>query len=112
MDGNSSRLIASLAATPELVLGEPGTLSWLYAYNPNASAVFVQLFDAATPGAVTPGTTAPKLSLGIPASDSVALNASDIAGTVFENGIVACATTTATGGTAPSTALVFNCGVR
>ena len=60
---------------------------------------------AATAGAVTVGSTTPKWSIGIPAT--AAANLARV-GLAFANGIQVAATTTATGSTAPGTALDCN----
>lgn len=68
-------------------------------YNPNTSGVYVQFFNALI-ASVTPGSTAPTFSLFIPA-----LSGRDMYHTVpksFATAITICATTTATGGTAPT----------
>jgi len=84
-----------------------GQLGAVYCWNPNSSVAYIQIFDVATAGAVTLGTTAPKLSLGIPPTNSGGFTLSAI-GVSFTTGIQVAATTTATGSTAPATALDCN----
>lgn len=88
-----------------------GKLGYTYCYNPNASVAYIQIFDAATPGAVTLGSTTPKMSLGVPATASSGLGPALI-GTQFLLGIQVAVTTTATGSTAPGTAMDCNASVN
>jgi hypothetical protein len=82
-----------------------GRLFGYHIQNPNASDAWLQLYDAAT-GDVTVGTTTPKLSLVVPASGAIeAFPAESIQ---FETAITYAATTTAAGGTDPTTGLVGN----
>lgn len=99
LTNTASSVVSSVAAT----------LEDYYIYNPNASVAYVQIYDVATAGAVTVGTTTPKWSIGIPAT-----SAANIArmGLSFASGIQVAATTTATGSTAPGTALDANFGYR
>jgi len=72
----------------------------LYGYhfkNTTAAAAYVQLFDAAAITDVTVGTTVPNLSLGLAASAQETLGL--VKPIKFALGIVAAATTTATGAT-------------
>lgn len=113
-------LIAQATTTPVLkngltnaasavVSSTAATLSSYYVYNPNSSVAYIQLFDVATAGAVTLGTTVPKWSIGIPATSGANLSNVNLS---FANGIQVAATTTATGLTAPSTALDANFSYR
>ena len=93
------------ALTATAVLASPGitNLTGYNIANPNGATVFVQLFDAASAAAVTLGTTAPTLVLSIPASG--VLDGTQASPVTFANGLVVAATTTATGSSAPGTAL-------
>lgn len=103
----------ALLATPQAIRTCPANISagcaagWVQCYNPNASIAYVQLWDqTATP---TVGTTAPKLSIGLAAqatSPAIYLQARLL------NKLWAAATTTATGNTAPGSALVCNFGIQ
>jgi hypothetical protein len=86
-----------------------GQLGMLQCSNSGASTLFIQLFDVATTGGVTLGTTAPVLSFEVPPGtpNGYALS---LVGMQFSNGIQAAATTTATGNTAPSTLPNCNAG--
>lgn len=98
---------AAIRTCPSSTYGAGCALAWMQCYNPNASAAFVQAWDQTA--APTVGTTAPKISIGIPAttvSPAIQLEA-----TLFNKAWVA-ATTAATGGTAPGSALVCNFGIR
>lgn len=103
----SPQLLHALAATVTQVKGAAGLLGSIYCYNPNATVGYVQIFDAASTGAVTLGTTAPKLSIGIPATSGNGIPLSAI-GITFLTGIQVAATTTATGSTGVSTGLECN----
>jgi hypothetical protein len=72
----------------------------------NAAVSFLQVFDAASTGAVTLGTTAPTLSFEMPANMGriIALNP----GQPFVNGVVIVCTTTRTGSTAPASTCPVN----
>jgi hypothetical protein len=111
VEGWVPMLLNGLSATVTSVKGAAGQLGSIYCYNPNASVAYIQVFDAATPAAVTLGTTAPKVSFGIAATSSGSLPLSAM-GIEFLSGIQAAVTTTATGSTAPSAGMdcsaVFN----
>lgn len=89
-----------------------GRLYFLEVSNPTAADAYIQLFDLAT-ASVTVGTTAPKLSLFVPAGDGTLDGAMDKVweiGLHFATAITYACTTTPTGGTGPATALVVNAG--
>jgi hypothetical protein len=71
--------------------------------NPNASVACVQIFDVATAGGVTLGTTRPDLERCIPANTAANIEMAN--GVNMANGIQIAATTTASGSTAPGTGL-------
>lgn len=87
----------SQTTTVQTVKGSAGKLGGWFIYNPGASAVYVQLFDTA--GAVTLGTTAPDLVLGIPAG--AAANLEIATGIDFASGIKFAITTGESNSTAP-----------
>lgn len=99
-----------LATVASVKSNAAGLLGMVQCYNPNASAAFVQIFDAATAGSVTLGTTPPTLSIGIPATTSSGPIMMSPIGIEFRNGIQVAATTTATGNTAPGSGLSCNFG--
>lgn len=81
-----------------------GKLGGWSIYNPNNLVAFVQVFNVATFGAVTLGTTVPVLTFGIPPFGAAIGNAG-APGIDFSAGIQIAATTTATGNTAPTAPL-------
>jgi hypothetical protein len=83
--------------------GTAGTFGGYYAYNPNASAAYIQVFDLATATTVTLGTTVPDMIFGIPASSAANLEITN--GVNMALGMQLACTTTATGSTAPGTGL-------
>lgn len=92
----------SLAGTATLLVGRKVTLTEVHGINTTGAKAYVQLFDAALATDVTLGTTIPLRVLTVPASDSDTLTFPD-EGLVFDLGVVAAATTTATGSTGAST---------
>lgn len=84
----------------------PARLNALICGNTNASMEYVQVFDVA--GTVTLGTTPPDWIIPIPATNSGGLIL--IYGLDFVNAIKVAATTSATGSTAPGTALDCSVG--
>jgi hypothetical protein len=100
-----------LSTTPLTVSAGAAVLNSYFCLNPNTSTTYIQIFDIS--GTVTLGTSTPKWSIGIPAGtgNPGAGNLSQM-NLNFANAIKVAATTTATGSTAPSTALDCNFGVR
>lgn len=97
---------ASLTTTLTVIAAKPSNLSGYNFANPNTSIVYIQLFDAASASGITLGTTAPAVSIAVPAvgvTDSFPTS-----GVAFQLGIVAAATTTATGSTAPTSNVPSN----
>lgn len=94
----------ALSNTAVAVKAAAGTLAGVHIYNPNSSSSFVQFYNVAQ-GSVTVGTTTPNYTLFIPAQGGVDGGILPIA---FSTAITIAATTTITGGTAPSTALLVN----
>jgi hypothetical protein len=92
-----------------VISSQAARLTSYYLANPGASAAYVQVFDVATAGAVTLGTTTPKWSIWVPAGAAANLAGLSLS---FANGIQVAATTTATGSSAPATALDCNFGYR
>ena len=92
-----------LVATAQVIKASAGQMYGYYVYNPNSSATFVHFYNVAA-ASVTVGTTAPLMSITIPATS--AANLALPYGIAFSNaGWSAAATTTAGGNTAPSTGL-------
>lgn len=105
-NGWQPKLLAGLTTTVTSVKSSnAGQLGQLYCYNPNASAAYIQVFDVAKASGVTLGTTVPVASFGFAATTGASVLNLTALGIHFANGIQVAATTTATGLTAPSTAL-------
>jgi hypothetical protein len=103
-NGNSMFRNTALSNTAVAVKASAGNLSGCHIYNPNSSAAFVQFYNVAQ-GSVTVGTTTPDWTIFVPALGGVD---GDILPTSFTTAITVAATTTITGGTAPSTGLLVN----
>lgn len=104
--GLSTTRLSALSNTAIAIDASPGQLYLIHCGNTNATEAYVQIWDVAA-GSVTVGTTAPKLSIPIQATGTGGF-ALSIVGIQFGTAISAAATTTATGGSAPSTALDCN----
>lgn len=98
----------ALTNTVLTVKSSNGVLGSWHCYNPSNAAAFVQVFNVT--GTVTLGTTVPDLSFGMATLTNGGLEFTN--GVVFSNAIKVAATTTATGSTAPSAALVCNFGYK
>jgi hypothetical protein len=110
VNGWSPKLANGLSTIVTSVKNGAGELGAYHCLNNSGADAYVQIFDVATAGAVTLGTTTPVLSLGLPAASSLpgGGNVEWANGIHFANGIQVAATTTATGNTAPSPALDCN----
>ena len=73
--------------------------------NPNSYTIYVQMFNAATAGAVTVGSTTPYMWIAVPANSGVTDNSLVANILNFPLGLVVAATTTPTGGSAPASAV-------
>jgi hypothetical protein len=93
----------ALTNTDVAIKASAGLFGGYMVYNPNTVACYIQLFDIAT-ASVTVGTTTPTYVLPIPAASAANLELS--CGIDHATAITVAATTTATGGTTPTTALV------
>jgi hypothetical protein len=100
--GDSSTALTNGA---QAIKASAGKLGGWYIYNPNSSPAYVVIYNVAS-GSVTVGTTAAKMILAIPATSAANLEMAN--GVTFDTAISAAATTTATGNTAPTTALEAN----
>ena len=98
--GNTPVLENALSTTVQTVASGAATLECYYISNPNASQEYVQIFDIS--GSVTLGSSTPKWSVAVPAGQAANLCGMHLS---FANAIKVAATTTATGASAPSTAL-------
>jgi hypothetical protein len=98
-------LANGLSNTAVTISSGAGVMTSYFVYNPNASVAYVQFYDTA--GAVSVGSTTPVWSIGIPATSGANVASLRLS---FANAIKVAATTTATGGSAPVTALDANVG--
>jgi hypothetical protein len=85
------------------IKGSAGTLSALSAINTTGSIRWVQLFDAATTGVVTLGSTLPDLEIALAAVAGTQVTITFPQGWPFANGLIYAATTTE-GGATPGSA--------
>jgi len=91
-----------LTNTKVAVKASAGTFGGYMIYNPNSSAAYIQIFDVAS-ASVTLGSTTPTYVITIPATAGANLEMTN--GINHATAITLAATTSATGSTAPSTAL-------
>jgi hypothetical protein len=94
--------LGSAVTTAASVKAAPGSLYGYIIGNPNASACYLQVFNATS---VTLGTTTPVLSIQLTASGGANVSFPPIA---FGTGIMVAATQTATGSTTCTTGLTVN----
>jgi hypothetical protein len=96
----------ALSNTATAIKASAGSYYGWHYYNPNTSDVFVQLYDVAAASVVV-GTTTPKITHWVPAQG--ALDDWPLAIPItFSTAITIAVTTTATGGTAPSSAILVD----
>lgn len=112
LTGNVPFLADALSTTVKTVKSSGGALAWYACSNPNAAIAFVQVFD--TTGAVTLGTTVPKVSLPVQAQAVTVLHLGNATGNgvAMLAGIKIAATTTPKGLTAPAVALDCSFGFQ
>lgn len=100
--GATATFFAAMTNTPVNIKGAAaGTFKGFTCVNPNASIVYLQMFDVVGAGLVTLGTTPPTLVIPIAAS-IVTTPTLPPEGIAFANGIIGAITTTPTGGAAPA----------
>lgn len=95
--GSTTKFTLSIGNTATAIKASAGQLLLLDIFNANTAFVYVQLFDTAA-GSVTPGTTAPLMSFGVPAGGGKVIALDSGIGS-FATAITVCCTTTRTGGT-------------
>lgn len=100
--GWDTYLNGALSTTVQTVKASDGRFGGYYFFNPNTDPVYIQIFDVS--GTVTLGTTTPKLSFGVPKGGGA--NLEFLRGIPFANAIKIAATTTPTGSSAPSSAVL------
>lgn len=98
---SNTALTATVVAVKSSAAGQ--VAGWAL-HNPSAATTYLQFFNVATAGAVTLGTTTPTFVMALAAGASA--NMLGACGMDFSAGIQVAATTTATGSSAPATALV------
>lgn len=103
--GGLSIATGSIGATKTSVKGSAGQIFGWYIYNSNASVAYVQFFNAAT-GSVTLGSTAPDMSIGIPATSAANVEFGN--GIAFSSQISIAITTTRAGSTGPGSTVDYN----
>ncbi len=96
----------SVGVAPVLLSKGAGQLNGWYLFNSNPIVVYLQVFDAGSKDAVTPGSTLPKLSLGLPPGGGANLFADRICD--IHDGIVIACTTTRAGNGAAANPLDYN----
>lgn len=103
---------ATGTSTAELLVTGAQRLHTVEVENPNTSIVYIQLFDAASAGAVTVGTTTPNITKMVPPGDGstngVRLLDWGQNPPRFNSGIVYAVTTTRSGSGNPTTACPLN----
>lgn len=95
----------ALTATAQQVKSSAGTVGGWYIYNPNASATYVNFYNA-TSASVTVGTTNQQMVICVPATAGANVEFGN--GITFATAISISATTTGGGNTAPATSLEAN----
>lgn len=102
----SGDTFTALTNSAQVIKASAGQLYGWYIYNPNATAMYVNIYNVAA-ASVTVGTTTPLMNIVIPPTS--AANILGAVGIEFTNaGFSASATTTGGGNTAPGTALEAN----
>lgn len=91
----------ALTNTAVSVKGSAGQFGGYMFFNPNAAAAYIQVYNATS---ATPGTTTPTYVIALPGN--AAANIEMANGIAHSTGIMVTATTTPTGGTAPTSSLV------
>jgi len=94
--GGLSIVTGSVGATATAIKASAGQLYGYHLFNTTAAVAYVQIFNVAS-GSVTLGTTAPTMSIGIPASGGVTVHWDK--GIAFGTAISFACTTTRTGST-------------
>jgi hypothetical protein len=94
---------SGVQATALVVRGQACNVQGYHIYNSSDATAFVQFYDSAV--APTVGTTVAKWVVAVPTLQQ-AFNNIQVAGLYFQNGLWIAATTTASGSTNPSAALV------
>lgn len=102
----TTKLLNGLSNSATAVKATGGQVAKVYCYNPNASVAYIQIYNVAAASVIV-GTTPPAQSYGIPPTNAAGF-VLPLGGDYYSSAISAAATTTATGGSAPGTALDCN----
>lgn len=92
----------SLNASPVLVFSGRGNLYGFLVEDNSGDDIFVQVFDAASAGAVTVGTTPPVFTFRVKADQALGKDVNDSPYKFFKNGCVIAITTTRSGAVSPA----------
>lgn len=93
---------AALDEVGAVVKAAKGNLYTVIAENANATACYLQFFDAASLGAVTIGTTVPTWTVRLHGNSTIQLDRGEFPLRYFKTGIVVAATAGRTNNTAPA----------
>jgi hypothetical protein len=108
--GMTSFRNTGVSNTAVAVKASAGNLYYYHVYNTNSADCYFQLYDVAQ-GSVTVGTTTPTLTFAVPAGGLID-GSFDSAPMTFATAITIATTTTVTGGTACTTAMLTNLGYK
>ena len=104
--GWTPKLLNALSTTVVSIKSSAGQLGMLQCYNPNSTQAYIQIFNIAS-GSVSLGSSTPLQSIPIGPTNTGGFTLS-LVGLQFSTAISVAATTTATGSSAPSTAIDCN----
>lgn len=106
IDGGVGTFSAATTGTPALVHNAKLNLYGFTVVNNTAALAYVQLFDKATTGAVTLGSTVPDAVIPVPPNGSVSRSFPEAV--EFGNGLVVASTTTRNGSAGAATDILFD----
>jgi hypothetical protein len=104
-EGWTPIVLTSITNTAQAVSSSAGRLGVVHCFNPNANVTYLQVYNVAS-GSVTVGTTVPAWVVPISSSTTDGMTLAHSAGIKLGGSAISvAATTTPTGGTAPSSSL-------